>query len=274
MLLWDGSRHDWLEGRGPGCALIAAIDDAIRRAAPGAGTSSTRNARRAISGSCGRSWPRTGCRGVFTWISTAPCSGNDDHWTPAKSSAASRIPRSRPGARGAGGRGDLAPLAAGEGRVERLWGTLLDRLVSELRLAGARTIAEANAVLDRYMPRRTTGASPFPRRTPRPRGARCAAVSISTACVASATEATVLNDNTIRCGDGAGHPARAARPQLPRQARRVRQLLDRSWRVYLGDHVIATGPPRHGELRAQRAQTWARRPHHGATSPRLIEAAP
>jgi len=26
MLLWDGSRHDWLEGRGPWLCLVAAID--------------------------------------------------------------------------------------------------------------------------------------------------------------------------------------------------------------------------------------------------------
>src|SRR5439155_4951735 len=37
-----------------------------------------------------------------------------------------------------------------KGRVERLWGTLQDRLVSELRVAGATTAAAANAVLARY----------------------------------------------------------------------------------------------------------------------------
>jgi len=39
------------------------------------------------------------------------------------------------------------------GRVERLWGTFQDRLVSELRLAGASTIEEANAVLRDYLTR-------------------------------------------------------------------------------------------------------------------------
>ena len=34
-----------------------------------------------------------------------------------------------------------------KGRVERLWGTLQDRLVNELRLAGAATLADANRVL-------------------------------------------------------------------------------------------------------------------------------
>jgi hypothetical protein len=45
----------------------------------------------------------------------------------------------------------LSPQA--KGRIERLWGTFQDRLCSELRLAGARTLAEANAVLAAYLPR-------------------------------------------------------------------------------------------------------------------------
>ncbi len=40
-----------------------------------------------------------------------------------------------------------------KGRVERLWGTLEDRLEIELRLAGAATREEANSVLAAYLPR-------------------------------------------------------------------------------------------------------------------------
>jgi len=39
-----------------------------------------------------------------------------------------------------------------KGRVERLWGVSQDRLVAELRLAGASTLGQANALLDRYLP--------------------------------------------------------------------------------------------------------------------------
>ena len=35
MLLWDGSRHDWLEGRGPWLCLLGAIDDATGDLLPG-----------------------------------------------------------------------------------------------------------------------------------------------------------------------------------------------------------------------------------------------
>src|SRR5262249_34808164 len=39
-----------------------------------------------------------------------------------------------------------------KGRIERLWGTFQDRLVSELRRAGAKTQAQAQVVLERYLP--------------------------------------------------------------------------------------------------------------------------
>lgn len=48
---------------------------------------------------------------------------------------------------GIGWIGAYSPQA--KGRVERLWGTAQDRLVKELRLAGARTMPEANGVLER-----------------------------------------------------------------------------------------------------------------------------
>jgi hypothetical protein len=40
--------------------------------------------------------------------------------------------------------------AQAKGRVERLWGVLQDRLISELRLAGASTRGQANEVLREY----------------------------------------------------------------------------------------------------------------------------
>src|SRR5262249_25390231 len=36
MILWDGSRHAWLEGRGPRMCLMGAIDDATGELLPGA----------------------------------------------------------------------------------------------------------------------------------------------------------------------------------------------------------------------------------------------
>ena len=39
-----------------------------------------------------------------------------------------------------------------KGRIERLWGTFQDRLVSELRRAGAKNPSQAQVVLERYLP--------------------------------------------------------------------------------------------------------------------------
>ncbi len=47
----------------------------------------------------------------------------------------------------------LAHSPQAKGRVERANGTFQDRLVAELRLAGARTLAEANQVLAEFLPR-------------------------------------------------------------------------------------------------------------------------
>jgi len=44
----------------------------------------------------------------------------------------------------------MSPQA--KGRIERLWGTFQERLVSELRLAGITTLDEANSTLERFLP--------------------------------------------------------------------------------------------------------------------------
>ena len=93
----------------------------------------------------------------------------------------------------------LSPQA--KGRVERLWGTLQDRLVSELRLAGARNIQQANAVLEQFRPdfnRRVAVAASMARpawRKP-PRG-----LELQRAC-SFYYSAIVFNDNTVRVRGG------------------------------------------------------------------------
>ncbi len=46
----------------------------------------------------------------------------------------------------------LAHSPQAKGRIERLWNTFQDRLVSELRLAKVKTVQQAIVVLDRYLP--------------------------------------------------------------------------------------------------------------------------
>ena len=47
----------------------------------------------------------------------------------------------------------MAHTPQAKGRVERAWDTFQDRLVSEMRLAGAATIKEANRMLGDFLPR-------------------------------------------------------------------------------------------------------------------------
>src|SRR3989442_9812215 len=152
MLLWDGSRHDWLEGRGPWLCLVAAIDDATGALLAGA---------HFVEQECAAGYLRVLRDVVAThgvpWSIYMDQHGalkrNDDHWTLAEELRGAQDPTQVGQALQALGIEAIYALSPqAKGRVERLWGTLQDRLVSELRLAGAATVAAANAVLQRHPP--------------------------------------------------------------------------------------------------------------------------
>jgi PAS domain S-box-containing protein len=87
-----------------------------------------------------------------------------------------------------------------KGRIERLWGTFQDRLVSELRRARTRTLQEANDVLARFLPRynaRFAQAPADPRSAYRP----LAPDQDLEAICCFAYERTVANDNTVQLGE-------------------------------------------------------------------------
>lgn len=240
MVLWDGSRHDWLEGRGGSLSLIGAIDDATSELLPGA---------HFVEQECAAGYLRvvqeiTQSKGV-PWSMYMDRHGslsrNDDHWSLEEELRGHRDPTQV-------GRAlqsleiemifALSPQA--KGRVERLWGTLQDRLVSELRLAQASTAAAANAVLAGYREDHNrlfavSAANSAPAWRPVRRG-----LDLARVC-SLAYEATVLNDNTVRLGGqvidippGPRHRSYAGKHV------EVNQLLDGSWRVYWHDKQIAT----------------------------------
>lgn len=253
MVLWDGSRHDWLQGRGPYLALVGAIDDATSELLPGAHFVEQECAAgylrviQAITQSKGVPWSMYMDR-------HGALSRNDEHWSVEEERRGKRDPTQV-------GRAlqsfaiemifALSPQA--KGRVERLWGTLQDRLVAELRLAKASTLAEANAVLEGYRAdhNRRFAVSPanaLPAWRPVRRG-------LDVVRVCSLTyEATVLNDNTVRLGGQVIDiaPGPHQRSYAGKHVE-VNQLLDGSWRVYWQDQQIATAPPtRCSELRTLR----------------------
>ncbi len=153
LLQIDGSPHDWLEGRGPWLSLVGAIDDATGKV-PYALFQEQEDAQ-----------------GYFLLLQHIvqnegiPAALYHDRHSifelpPDKlPSIEEQLEGKRPLTQF--GRLmeelDITSIAAlspqAKGRVERLWGTFQDRLVSELRLAKASTIDEANLVLWDFLPR-------------------------------------------------------------------------------------------------------------------------
>lgn len=148
LLQLDGSVHPWLEDRGPELTLLFAVDDAI-------GT---------IPHAVFREQEDT--RGYFLLMDGVlrqegiPLALYSDRhgvfqasWefrTPSHESGLTQFGRAM-GELGVEQLFALSPQA--KGRVERIGGILQDRLVAELRLAGASTPTEANSVLAGFLPR-------------------------------------------------------------------------------------------------------------------------
>ena len=153
LLQIDGSRHDWLEERGPWLSLIGAIDDATGKV-PYALFREQEDAQgyflllRQIVGSYGIPMALYHDRhGIFERSKNEPESLEEQLEGRRKPTQFGRLMEEL----GVTSISSRSPQA--RGRIERLWGTFQDRLVSELRLAGARTLEEANRVLRDFLPR-------------------------------------------------------------------------------------------------------------------------
>ena len=150
MVLWDGSRHDWLEGRGPRLCLMGAIDDATGELLPGAHfteNETTVGYLRVLRDMLAdKGIPHTVYGDRHSSLKR-----NDSNWTLEEELAGQRQKTQVGQALDELGIQALFALSAqAKGRIERLWGVLQDRLVSELRLAGATSQGQANQVLRRY----------------------------------------------------------------------------------------------------------------------------
>jgi len=149
MLQWDTSEHHWLEGRGPKLYLIHMIDDATSElTARFVEHDSTEQNMRLL----GSYLERQGRPVAFytdkaSIFRTAPKGRRD---RPGEVLDTAELPPTQIG-RALAELG-IAWIAAhspqAKGRVERSFGTAQDRLVKGLRVAGARTLAQANAYLE------------------------------------------------------------------------------------------------------------------------------
>jgi hypothetical protein len=253
MILWDGSRHDWLEGRGPLLCLMAAVDDATGELLPGGhfvGQECAAGYLRVLLAICqAKGIPHSGYMDRHGALHR-----NDEHWTLEEELRGEQDPTHVGRALAALNIEAIYALSPqAKGRVERLWGTLQDRLVSELRLAGARTVEEANAVLERFRPEYNARFARAPQDAePAWRKVR-KGVDLDRIC-SFYYEATVQNDNTVRLqGTIIDIPPGPAGRGYARAKVEVRQLLDGFWRIYYRDELIASAAPTSvGELRAKK----------------------
>jgi hypothetical protein len=145
----DASHHAWLEERGPHLALVAAIDDATNQ----------------VVGAVFRE--HEDAAGYFLLLQVIaeraglPLALYADRHTIFQSPSKPTLEQELAGISPQSQFGQLTTrlgirlIAAhspqAKGRIERLWGTLQDRLVKELRQAGACTLAAANQVLAAYL---------------------------------------------------------------------------------------------------------------------------
>lgn len=144
----DGSHHDWFEGRGPRCVLMAYIDDASSRVFARfyeyEGTWSALDSFQRYIKQCG--------------IPLAVYA--DKHTTdrsPAEPTVEEQLAGVAPTSQFGRALRDLgvelipAHSPQAKGRIERLFHTLQDRLIKEMRLAGIATLAAANRFLPAWL---------------------------------------------------------------------------------------------------------------------------
>jgi transposase len=244
LLLWDGSPHHWFGKEQGEWSLMAVIDDATGALLYGV-FAREEDAQSYLT--ClkeivrGKGIPLAlymDRHGIFR--------RNDDHWSLEEQLAGKQTPTQVGQAlESLGIQAIFALSPQAKGRVERLFNTLQDRLVQELRLAGINSPEQGSAFVNG--PFKTDFNSRFakpPRETqaawrPLPKG-----LDLDRIC-SFGYQATVGNDNTVRLGGMIlDIPAGPRRRGYAKTRVEVRQLLDGRWRVYhKEDLLLETMPP-------------------------------
>lgn len=153
LLQVDGSPHDWLEGRGPRLCLVGAIDDATNHV-----PHAVFRQQEDIQGYFIMLRRIVKTKGIPLALyhdkHTIFVSPRRDGPT-LQEQLEGKTPLTQLGRalEELGIASIPAESPEAKGRIERLWGTFQDRLVSELRLADARTMSDANQVLKRFLAR-------------------------------------------------------------------------------------------------------------------------
>lgn len=267
----DGSPFDWLEGRGPSMTLLGAIDDATSQVLalhfrPTEDLHGYATLLYQVFTTVGLPVALYG-DGVNILVRT------DRHWTLDEQLVGTQAPTHLGRVLQDLGIGYVqARSPQGKGRVERLWGTLQDRLVSELRLRAIATRAVANAFLPTFLAdlnRRFARAAAAPqavwRRPPRD-------LDVVLSC---RYRRVVARDNTVRVGSLLIQIPRGPHGRSYAKRRvEVRELLDGRI-VVLADaaHIATTASPGPDfTLVSRQAPRGAHAPVVGAPAPSLRAA--
>jgi transposase len=242
MALTDASRHDWLEGRGPTLTLLGFQDDATGQILAAHFQLEAENTLGYL-------------RALHAMITThgIPLSlyrdrhsifqRNDPHWTLAEQLAGKQSPTQLGRALEELGIQQIPAYSPqAKGRIERAWRTCQDRLVSELRLARATTLPEANTVLARFcadynqrFARPPADAARDFRSLPRRFDlARC--LSLHYRRVVAADHTVTLGANSIALPPLPGHRGYAG------ETVELAHHLDGNLHVYRGDQLLLTLP--------------------------------
>ena len=240
MLLWDGSLHRWFGTAHPACCLLAAIDDATGRVV----------GAQFLPAECSAGYLTVlrqivtthGVPGSIYQDRHSALKRNDAHWSLEEQLAGRQDPTQVGAALDALG---ITPIFAlspqAKGRVERLWGTLQDRLTVELRLAGITTLDAAMVFLPAFLERHHAQCAVAPQQTTAVW--RSAHGLDLDRLLAFRYQATVGHDNAVRLG---GHifdlPPGPRGRGYATQPVEVRQLLDGRWRIYLQDRLLLDAP--------------------------------
>src|SRR5712692_6952657 len=244
LVLWDGSPHRWFGEEHGEWSLMAVIDDAT--GALLCGVFALQEDAQSYLICLRQMLLEKGIPLAIYMDRHGIFRRNDDHWTVEEQLAGEQTPTQVGQALRALGIEPIFALSPqAKGRVERLFNTLQDRLVQELRLAGITTPEHASTFVNGSFKADFNARFAKSARESQaawrslPKG-----VDVDRIC-SFRYEATVANDNAVRLGGMVlDIPAGPRRRGYAKARVEVRQLLDSRWRVYYKNELLLeTMPP-------------------------------
>lgn len=243
LLLWDGSPHRWFGEKFGEWSLMAAIDDATGKLVCGV-FARQEDAQSYLT--CLRQIVlKNGIPLAMYMDRHGIFRRNDDHWTVQEQLAGQQTPTQVTQALLALGVKPIFALSPqAKGRVERLFNTLQDRLVQELRLARITSPEQATLFVNGSF--RTDFNARFAKPAREIQAAwRSLPKELDVERICSFRyEATVGNDNAVRlAGMILDIPAGPRRRGYAKARVELRQLLDGRWRVYYKNELLLETAP-------------------------------